>query len=202
MIKPFQKISRLFKKTIQTPLGPMLAIADTDALYLLEFTDNPTLNQKTTRLQPLTDVPILSTDMQVAPLVSIQNELIDYFNGTLKSFQTPLHLTGTPFQKSVWKSLLNIPFGHTASYANLAIAIHKPTAFRAVANANKANQFAIIIPCHRIIKSNGDLCGYGGGVERKKWLIEHESNYLVAINRTISNSFASNARTTDAYPSK
>lgn len=154
----------------------MLAIADTDALYLLEFTDNPTLNQKTARLQTQTSTPILSTDMQVAPLISIQNELIDYFNGTLESFQTPLNLIGTPFQKYVWKSLQEIPFGQTASYANLALAINKPTAFRAVANANKANQLAIIIPCHRIIKSNGDLCGYGGGVKRKKWLLKHESN--------------------------
>ncbi len=81
---------------------------------------------------------------------------------------------GSPFQKQVWKALQQIPHGQTCSYADLAAAIGKPTACRAVANANGANQLAIVIPCHRVINSDGKLGGYGGGVSKKQWLIDHE----------------------------
>ena len=81
---------------------------------------------------------------------------------------------GSPFQKIVWEELMRITFGETRSYGDQAAAMGKPTAYRAVANANGANQLAIIIPCHRIINTNGELGGYGGGISRKKWLINHE----------------------------
>jgi O-6-methylguanine DNA methyltransferase len=84
---------------------------------------------------------------------------------------------GSPFQKLVWNELLNIPYGETRSYLEEANAIGKPTSYRAVANANGANKLAIIIPCHRIINNNGEIGGYGGGIARKKWLLEHETRY-------------------------
>ncbi len=101
------------------------------------------------------------------PILSIQNELNAYFNGTLQLFDTPLHLLGSPFQKQVWDALVNIPHGETRSYADIAESVGKPSAWRAVARANGSNQLAIVIPCHRVISSNGDLCGYGGGTARK-----------------------------------
>jgi AraC family transcriptional regulator of adaptative response/methylated-DNA-[protein]-cysteine methyltransferase len=105
---------------------------------------------------------------------SIENELTLYFNGKLNKFATTLFFLGLPFQKRVWEELQKIPYGETRSYSDLAKAVKKPTAFRAVAQANGANQFAIIIPCHRVINKNGDLGGYGGGIVRKEWLINHE----------------------------
>src|SRR3990167_8431232 len=89
-------------------------------------------------------------------------------------FKTPLHLLGTPFQKRVWAALQRIPLGQTQSYLDVAKTIQHPKAVRAVARANGANSLALIIPCHRVICSSGELGGYGGGVSRKKWLLQHE----------------------------
>ena len=100
----------------------------------------------------------------------LKKELAKYFEGTLKSFSVPLFSPGTDFQESVWNELLNIPYGKTRSYQEQANALNKPKAVRAVANANGMNKISIIIPCHRVIGSDGNLTGYGGGLWRKKWL--------------------------------
>ena len=105
------------------------------------------------------------------------DKLKSYFEGKLKKFETPLFLLGSPFQKKVWQALLKIPYGTTRSYAAQAVSMSEPKATRAVANANGANQLAIVIPCHRIINSNGALGGYGGGIARKEWLLQHEAKY-------------------------
>jgi AraC family transcriptional regulator of adaptative response/methylated-DNA-[protein]-cysteine methyltransferase len=161
---------------IDTKLGPMIAIADEDSLYLLEFDDRRGLESEVERLKIKTKEAIIPgiTD----PIKSITLELESYFEGKLKKFNTPLHLLGSPFQKLVWDELMRIPYGQTRSYMAQAAAIGKATAYRAVANANGANQFAIVIPCHRIINSNGDLGGYGAGITRKQWLIEHEASHV------------------------
>nr|WP_253310092.1 methylated-DNA--[protein]-cysteine S-methyltransferase [Rickettsia endosymbiont of Ceutorhynchus assimilis] len=157
---------------LDTPLGPMLAIADEYALYLLEFVDRRGLEREIEKLRIKTKAAIIPGSN--APLKSIETELKFYFAGSLKEFKTPLHLLGSPFQQLVWQELMRIPYGETRSYGKQATAIGKQSAYRAVANANGANQLAIVIPCHRIINSNGELGGYGGGIARKKWLIEHE----------------------------
>jgi AraC family transcriptional regulator, regulatory protein of adaptative response / methylated-DNA-[protein]-cysteine methyltransferase len=157
---------------LDTPLGPMIAIADENALYLLEFVDRRGLEREVERLRQKTKAAVIPGRTQ--PIESIESELKDYFNRKLTAFKTPLFFLGTPFQKRVWEELINIPSGQTRSYADLAAAIGKPSAFRAVARANGANQLAIVIPCHRVINSNGELGGYGGGLARKKWLINHE----------------------------
>lgn len=158
---------------IETKLGPMMAIANDAGLYILEFVDNPGLARKVERLKIKTKAAIIPgvTD----PIKSIKLELESYFEGKLKEFNTPLNILGSPFQKLVWAKLLNITYGNTRSYMEQAVSIGKNKAYRAVANANGANQLAIIIPCHRIINSNGNIGGYGGGIKRKKWLIEHEA---------------------------
>ncbi len=164
---------KVFKASwIDTPLGPMLAIADEEALYLLEFVDRRGMEREVERLRNKTKSAIIPGSSP--PILSIEKELNDYFAGHLQQFVTPIHLMGSPFQQKVWQELLRIPYGETRSYSKQAEVLGKPTAFRAVANANGANQLAIIVPCHRIINLDGNLGGYGGGIARKKWLIEHE----------------------------
>ncbi len=157
---------------IDTPLGPMVAIADDTALYLLEFVDRRGLEKEIERLRKRTKLPIIPGKSN--PLTQIEKELEGYFSGITQEFTTPLFPIGSPFQKKVWEELQKIPRGETKSYAEIAKAIGKPSAFRAVALANGANQIAIVIPCHRVINSNGNLGGYGGGIKRKEWLLQHE----------------------------
>lgn len=157
---------------LDTKLGPMIAIADENALYLLEFVDRRGLEREVERLRQKTKAAIIPGVTH--PIQSIDHELGQYFEGTLRTFKTPLYLLGSPFQKDVWEELRKIPYGETRSYAEISKSLGKPSAFRAVANANGANQIAIVIPCHRVINASGDLGGYGGGIARKKWLINHE----------------------------
>jgi O-6-methylguanine DNA methyltransferase len=160
---------------IKTPLEDMIAIADETSLYMLEFADRPGLSRTVNKL--CADKKCLLRLDTSPPLQQIESELHDYFKGCLKEFKTPLLPTGSLFQKHVWSELLRIPYGKTKSYAEQANNIGRKTAYRAVANANGVNKIVIVIPCHRIINSNGKLGGYGGGIHRKKWLIEHEQQY-------------------------
>ncbi|MGD9181183.1 MAG: methylated-DNA--[protein]-cysteine S-methyltransferase [Desulfobacterales bacterium] len=104
-------------------------------------------------------------------------QLEDYFKGKRQKFNVPLILDGTQFQKAVWRQLQKIPFGETASYGDVARSIGRPQAFRAVGNANNKNAIPIIIPCHRVIGSDGQLVGFGSGIWRKQWLLDHEKRF-------------------------
>ncbi len=169
--------NRIFKASwIDTPLCPMLAIADEQALYLLEFVDRRGLEKEVERLRQKTKSAIIPGHTK--PIHEIKIELNQYFDGKLTEFKTPIIFIGSHFQKCVWEELKKIPSGETRSYLEVAIAVGKPSAFRAVAQANGANQFAIVVPCHRVINSNGELGGYGGGLIRKKWLLKHEKKGL------------------------
>ena len=137
---------------LDTPLGPMLAIADEEALYLLEFVDRRGLEREIERLRRKTKSAIIPG--RTNPINSIERELNLYFKGCLKEFTTATCLIGSPFQKHVWAELVKIPPGETSSHSEIAKAVGRPTAFRAVAQANGANQFAII-PCHRVIHTKG-----------------------------------------------
>jgi AraC family transcriptional regulator of adaptative response/methylated-DNA-[protein]-cysteine methyltransferase len=161
---------------LETPLGTMLAIANAQALYMLEFVDQCDLERTIEQLKIKTKSAIIPG--RTCHIDSIEQELALYFAGRLKEFKTPVHLTGSSFQHNVWNSLLTIPYGTTISYAQEARIIGKPSAHRAVANANGANQLIIIIPCHRIIQSNGSLGGYGAGIARKQWLLDHEKKNI------------------------
>jgi AraC family transcriptional regulator of adaptative response/methylated-DNA-[protein]-cysteine methyltransferase len=107
-------------------------------------------------------------------LKQLETELDDYFAGTLREFTVPLLYPGTPFQQRVWQELLAIPYGETRSYQQLATAVGSPKAVRAVGRTNGLNRIAIVIPCHRVINKDGSLCGYGGGLRRKQFLLELE----------------------------
>ncbi len=162
----------LIQSQFNTPLGPMIAIADDHHLYLLEFFDRHNLEKEITNLKKWKNTEIETSSNPL--LESIKNEMDQYFQGTLKEFKTPIATLGSDFQELVWKELKNIPFGLIISYSELAISVGNPSACRAVAKANSTNQLAIIIPCHRVINKNKDLGGYAAGIDRKKWLLGHE----------------------------
>jgi AraC family transcriptional regulator of adaptative response/methylated-DNA-[protein]-cysteine methyltransferase len=172
-----RKSKDVFSKTLQasafdTPLGPMQVIADDEALYLLEFFDRRGLEEEIERLKKKIQLPIVPGKPH--PAQQIKAELAGYFSGKILEFKTPLFLIGSPFQKQVWRELQKIPQGETRTYTEIATAIQRPSAIRAVGSANGANQFAIVIPCHRVINLNGNLGGYGAGLKRKEWLLNHE----------------------------
>ncbi len=149
--------------------------------FTLEFVDRRGLEREVERLRQKTKSSIIPGHTQ--PIGSIEKELNQYFDGKLTEFKTPLCLLGSPFQKQVWDELRRIPYGETRSYSDIAKSVGKASAFRAVAQANGANQFAIVMPCHRIINTNGNLGGYGGGLTRKKWLINHEKKTIFSSSQ-------------------
>ena len=157
---------------ISTPLGPMLAGATDKALCLLEFADRRMLELQLRRVRKHFDALFIPSSNPI--LEKLQQELTAYFAGRLQRFTVPLSVPGSDFQQSVWKELGAIPHGHTQSYKDVAISLGSPKSVRAVARANGDNRIAIIIPCHRVIGSNGDLTGYGGGLWRKRRLLEVE----------------------------
>ncbi len=157
---------------IDTPLGPMLAVAEGGRLHMLEFVSRKSLKEHLDRYRKAFNAAVLPGDAPA--LQSIRSELADYFAGRKLAFETPIAGAGTEFQATVWKALQDIPAGETRSYADIATAIGRPTAVRAVANANRLNRCGVIIPCHRVIGSDGTLTGYAGGLWRKQWLLDHE----------------------------
>lgn len=157
---------------IPTPLGPMVAAATDEAVCLLEFADRRALSTQLERFARRVPVVFAPGDNPV--LEALGRELHEYFAGERLGFDVPVLAPGTPFQEQVWEALREIPAGETRSYADLAGAIGRPTAVRAVARANGSNRLAILIPCHRVIGSDGSLAGYGGGVWRKRRLLDLE----------------------------
>lgn len=160
---------------ITTPIGPMFACSTEKGICLLEFTDRRMLETEFEDLQKRLNAVILSGENKHIKQLKI--ELAEYFEGNRKTFDVELDTPTTPFRQKVWDMLLQIPYGVTASYKEQAIKIGNPNAVRAVANANGKNRVAIIIPCHRVIGSDGSLTGYGAGLGRKQWLLELEGSY-------------------------
>ena len=159
-----------------TPLGEMLAAASQDALVFLEFTNPERLERQLPRLRKWSNADLIPDVTEI--LRRTQEELSAYFAGELNTFTMRLAPFGTPFQQRVWKILQDIPFGTTRTYGQQADAFGDRLAIRAVAKANGDNPIAIIIPCHRVIGANGKLTGYGGGLWRKQWLLDHERGNL------------------------
>ena len=150
-------------RQIDSPVGPLLLAGNADGLAVLWFVRKE---------RPVTVDPSWTADR--GALDPVRKELDEYFEGRLRLFRTPLQFRGTPFQQQVWTALCEIPYGETISYAELARRIRNPNAVRAVGLANGQNPIAIIVPCHRVIGSNGSLTGYGGGLPTKKALLELE----------------------------
>ncbi|MBU4530104.1 MAG: trifunctional transcriptional activator/DNA repair protein Ada/methylated-DNA--[protein]-cysteine S-methyltransferase [Hoeflea sp.] len=166
---------------IDTPLGAMIALSDQTHLHLLEFADRKALPTELRRMHQLFKGRI-GIGRQ-APMDLLETELGAYFSGLDPSFSVPLAFHGSDFTKAVWHALVDIPAGETRSYSMIAQQIGRPSAVRAVARANGANQIALLVPCHRVIGADGSLTGYGGGLWRKQKLIEIERRYAATPRR-------------------
>ncbi|MEP0847227.1 MAG: methylated-DNA--[protein]-cysteine S-methyltransferase [Phycisphaerae bacterium] len=162
----------LAAQPIASPLGELFAVAADEGICLLEFADRRALRAQLETLGRRVPGPVLHAEHR--HLSALRAQLGEYFAGARREFNLPILIRGTPFQEQVWAALRSIPFGQTRSYAEIARQVGRPTAVRAVARANGENRLAILIPCHRVIGSDGTLTGYGGGLWRKKWLLTHE----------------------------
>jgi len=150
--------------TIESPIGPLTITAEDGVLTALHMHRQ--------RHFPSTPESTGRDERALAPIV---DQLQSYFAGERTAFKLPLRLAGTPFQQRVWAGLQEIPYGETISYAELAQWVGNPRAMRAVGQANGRNPVAIVVPCHRVIAADGGIGGYGGGLDRKTWLLEHEA---------------------------
>jgi AraC family transcriptional regulator of adaptative response/methylated-DNA-[protein]-cysteine methyltransferase len=155
----------------------MIAVADNSALYLLEFENRVALTGELRRLQRDSSLIDLGSNAVLEMLVA---QLGDYFAGESADFQTPTIQHGTAFQEAVWQALKQIRPGQTRSYGDIAEMIGQPEKSREVGQANGANKISLVVPCHRVIGADGSLVGYGGGIWRKKWLLDHERQYAWA----------------------
>lgn len=173
-MNPEKKV--IVTSTLETPLGSMIAGAAEEGVCLLEYFEDNRPERGYEDLARLLNADILKGEH--AHIKALQKELAEYFDGKRKTFNIPLIIAGTPFQEMVWKELLNIPYGTTRSYREQSVALKKPDAIRAIASANGSNRIAILVPCHRVIGTNGSLTGYGGGLWRKKWLLDLETGQL------------------------
>ena len=165
----------MFAERIDTPLGAMLAVADDKGLRLLEFADRRALERELTILRQRLKTNVVPGEHQY--LDAIRTQLGRYFSGEELEFDVPLAPVGSDFQLRTWKILRSIPIAETRSYSWMADRLGIPGARRAVGRANGTNMLSIIIPCHRVIRADGTLCGYGGGLWRKKWLLDHERKW-------------------------
>jgi len=165
---------------LETPLGPMLAAASHDQLCQLEFADRRGLEKSYVEMRRRFTLPVVPGDNAV--LQQLRAELAEYFGGQRRTFTVPLALRGTTFQQRVWRELQRIPFGQTASYAAVAQRLGAPKAVRAVARANGTNRLYLLIPCHRVMAQDGRLSGYGGGVWRKRRLLELETTGKLPVS--------------------
>ena len=160
-----------------TPLGPMIAGATDEGICLLEFADRRMLETQIGRLAKLFDHAVVPGEHEY--ISQLERELITRFGGKRRDFTVPVVLRGTPFQVAAWERLQKIPYGQTISYEQQAREMGRQGAQRAVGKANGDNRIAIVIPCHRVVRQNGELCGYGGGLWRKKFLLDLERKAAV-----------------------
>jgi AraC family transcriptional regulator of adaptative response/methylated-DNA-[protein]-cysteine methyltransferase len=163
-------------KKINSPVGFLNIAATEEGICLLDFADKPTAGKRMEFFAKMPNASI-SQDSNLH-IHELETQLQEYFEGKRKQFTVKLFILGTPFQKKVWAALQEIPYGSTYSYKEQSIAIGMSKAVRAVACANGANPISIVVPCHRVIGSNGQLTGYGGGLWRKKFLLELENANL------------------------
>ncbi len=162
---------------IDSPIGRLLLCSDGDALTGLDM-DVPGRARR--------DMRDWAEDASLGPLRAAARQLNEYFAGTRREFDLPLRLQGTKFQQRVWQALTEIPYGVTVSYGEQAKRIGNSNASRAVGLANGRNPISIVVPCHRVIGANGSLTGYGGGLERKRWLLAHEGLYQMSGSTTVN----------------
>jgi AraC family transcriptional regulator of adaptative response/methylated-DNA-[protein]-cysteine methyltransferase len=165
----------LFAQRIETPLGAMIAVADDKGLRLLEFIDRRATERELSTLRKRLRTNLVPGEHR--HLTATRQQLDNYFSGKQLEFDIPLAPVGSDFQLRAWEILRSIPVGETRSYSWMAKQLGDENARRAVGRANGTNMICIVIPCHRVIRADGTLCGYGGGLWRKKWLLDHEQRF-------------------------
>jgi len=165
--------NKIVFRDVSSPLGNMIAGATEKGVCFLEWHDRGGVERIKERVEKRYKMPLLEGNNK--HLDQLKKELVDYFAGKLKKFKVEIDVTGTPFERKTWEQLLLIPYGETRSYSQIANALGKTNARRAVGRANGANYLSIVIPCHRVIEANGNLRGYGGKLWRKKYLLELEA---------------------------
>ena len=166
----------IFISQIESPIGEMTTGVSDAGVHLLEFYNPDRIKKQVSFLKKHDDAVIIEKIHHFHD--QLLEELKEYFDGSRKLFSIPVHPSGTEFQQMVWNRLMEIPFGKTESYETVTISLGNPKAIRAVAAANGQNPIAILIPCHRVIGKNGNLTGYAGGLKRKRFLLNHERNFL------------------------
>jgi len=166
---------RLAYHVMSSPLGLLFIARSPRGLRYLEFMDRRSLKRTIAGHQH--SAPDATWEPSLLELKPVVDQLEHYFSGMLKKFSLPLDPDGTEFQHAVWRTLLDIPYAGTNSYGDVARSIGQPKAARAVGLANNQNPIAIVVPCHRVIGAGGSLVGYGGGMHRKKWLLDHEARF-------------------------
>jgi len=164
---------KLIERTIQTSLCPLRAATTDRGICLLEMGSPDRSNREQRELEAAFDTTM--TEGNHPLLDQLESELDGYFKGQLTTFTVPLDTPATEWQRKVWDALIQIPYGETTSYGQLAARLDNPGGARAVGLANGQNRVSIIIPCHRVIAADGTLHGYGGGLDRKRWLLDHET---------------------------
>lgn len=164
----------VYVRHISTPLGSMYGGTTDQGICFIEFIDRVKLEAELVRLGKELDAALEPGEHPF--LDQLEKELGEYFEKKRTHFDVPLHLTGTEFQRSVWSALLEIPYGKTLTYKQQAIQMGQLPAIRAIAATNGQNKHAIVIPCHRVVGSNGDLTGYAAGIAKKAWLLDFETD--------------------------
>ncbi len=156
-------IHGVYRCSAQSPVGELTLVSDGTSLTGLHFD-----------IEESVDATAMVEDPRAAPFAAARRQLAEYFAGELRVFDLPVRLVGTPFQRRVWREIAGIGYGSSASYREVARRLNQPGAVRAVGLASGRNPVAIVVPCHRVIGADGSLTGFGGGLARKRWLLEHE----------------------------
>ncbi len=172
-----------FYTTIESPVGPLFLGGSAAGIHRLVFLEPDesrlrTVYTLTGSIEALEHDAGEPAEHDAGAAGEVTRQLDEYFEGTRTAFDLPLAPRGTPFQLSVWEALTTIPAGETRSYGEVASMVEAPSASRAVGMANGRNPIAIVVPCHRVVGADGTLTGYGGGLHRKRWLLEHESSSM------------------------
>ncbi|KAB8128328.1 methylated-DNA--[protein]-cysteine S-methyltransferase [Gracilibacillus oryzae] len=159
---------------MKSPIGQLTIVGENETIFALEFGSFAEKKEKLLKWCQKHELPTIIKDDQ-QQLASVQEQITEYFKGERVNFSLKYVLFGTEFQKKVWNALLQVPYGQTRSYKQIAESLQSPKAVRAVGGANNKNPISIIIPCHRVIGANGNLVGYGGGLDKKTYLLEFEN---------------------------
>jgi O-6-methylguanine DNA methyltransferase len=177
-------MNTLFSTTFDSPIGTMLIGASNDALLYIEYADSPNSERKIQSIVKDFSASLLNEPSPYHQM--IHQQLDEYFTGERKEFELKTTFFGTDFQQRVWQSLMAIPYGTTTTYKQQSLHLLNPLAIRAIASTNAKNCISIVVPCHRVVGTNGSLTGYSDGIWRKRWLLDFEKQHSTLSHQQIT----------------